>query len=137
MPTLPLHTAGRDGRCEHCGEAWPCRDSLASSESLRDQVDDPALDETEQECICTTAMRAQEMHVQECPLFDAWYDSVKPRQRDVNPRCPSCTSPDANGCPPMFHPAHRWRPCEVRMPDGAVCGCMVGVEQPEYDPSQA
>jgi hypothetical protein len=123
VPPLPLHTAGRDGRCDYCGAAWPCRDSLA-----HDQADDTTPDDAEDECICTTAMRAQGMHVEECPLFDAWYDSVKPRQRDVNPRCPSCTSPDTDGRPPMFHPVHRWQPCDVRMPDGAVCGCMVGVE---------
>jgi hypothetical protein len=117
---LPLHTAGRDGRCEHC-EVWPCSDSLA-----HDQVDDTTPGDAEDECICTTAVRAQGMHVEECPLFDTWSDRIKPRQRDPNPRCSSCKTG------PMFHPAHKWTACQVSMPGGGYCGCTVGVQQPAW-----
>ena len=52
-----------------------------------------------------------------------WYvaPDVKPRDLAINPRCPDCQSPDPNGRPPMFHPAHPWGPCWVRLPDGELC----------------
>jgi hypothetical protein len=99
---------------------------------MRDQVDDTPPGEIEGDCICTTAVRAQGRHVEECPRFEDWYASVKPRQRDANPRCRSCSSPDPNGRPPMFHPEHRWGPCEVRLSGGDYCGCTVGVQQPAW-----
>jgi hypothetical protein len=56
------------------------------------------------------------------------YANVKPRDLDPNPRCYECKSPDPRGRAPMFHPAHRWGPCEVRMPGGNRCGCMADVQ---------
>ena len=52
-----------------------------------------------------------------------WYKpgEVRPRELAMLPRCPDCTSPDPSGRPPMFHPAHRWGPCWVRLPDGELC----------------
>jgi hypothetical protein len=41
------------------------------------------------------------------------------------PRCPHCKTG-----PPAFHPAHRWRPCWVKLPNGEECGCTVGVQEP-------
>ena len=60
-----------------------------------------------------------------------WYAAgdVKPREIDPNPRCYECKSPDPMGRAPVFHPAHRWGPCEVRMPGGDECGCTAGVQQ--------
>jgi len=54
---------------------------------------------------------------------DNWYDPgpVKPRQLDPNPRCPDCKTG------PMFHPAHPFEPCWVKLPGGQMCGCIVGV----------
>jgi hypothetical protein len=49
------------------------------------------------------------------------YAQVKPRNLDPNPRCYECKSDDLSGRAPMFHPAHRWGPCEVRMPGGELC----------------
>jgi hypothetical protein len=80
---------------------------------VRDQVDGTTPGNVAQDCICTTATRAQGRHVEECPLFDAWYDSVKPRQRDPNPRCHSCSSPRPE-----------WAPTDV--PPGASLGTVRG-----------
>ena len=55
------------------------------------------------------------------------YAWVKPRRIDPNPRCPECKSPDPRGRAPMFHPAHKWGPCQVRMPGGDPCGCTEGI----------
>ena len=55
-------------------------------------------------------------------------DKVKPRQMNANPRCPDCKSDDVRGGAPMFHPAHRSGPCEVRMPGGDECGSLRLVE---------
>jgi hypothetical protein len=54
-----------------------------------------------------------------------WYDPGPVRPRDVadNPRCPVCKSDDPRGRAPMFHPAHRWGPCQVQLPGQEVCGC--------------
>ena len=43
------------------------------------------------------------------------YANVKPRDIDPNPRCPDCKTG------PMFHPAHRWGPCWVKLPGGELC----------------
>ena len=46
-----------------------------------------------------------------------WYEpgEVTPRDLAINPRCPDCKPG------PMFHPAYRWGPCWVRLPDGELC----------------
>ena len=48
---------------------------------------------------------------------ERWYKpgEVKPRDLAINPRCPDCKTG------PMFHPAHRWGPCWVRLPGGELC----------------
>jgi hypothetical protein len=48
---------------------------------------------------------------------ERWYDPrpVRPRGLAINPRCPECKTG------PRFHPAHRWGPCWVRLPDGELC----------------
>ena len=53
-----------------------------------------------------------------------WYDpgEVKPRDLVPNPRCPHCKSGG------MFHPAHRWAPCQVRLEGGDLCGCSAGAQ---------
>jgi hypothetical protein len=53
-----------------------------------------------------------------CTAADAIYDQVVRRNLTPNPRCPDCKTG------PMFHPAHRWEPCLVRLPGGEVCGCI-------------
>jgi hypothetical protein len=136
VPTLPLHTAGRDGRCEHCGQTWPRSEGRALFQRVRDQVDDTTPGDVEQDCICTTAARAQGRQVEECPLFNAWPDSVKPRRRDPNPRCHSCSSPDPNGRLPMFHPEHRWGPCEVRLPGGTTAAARRRPAAPPFSTRQ-
>ena len=54
---------------------------------------------------------------------ERWYDpgEVRPLDLALNPRCPDCKSPDRSGRPLMFHPAHRWGPCWVRLPGGELC----------------
>ena len=54
---------------------------------------------------------------------ECWYDPSPAKARELasNPRCPDCTSPDLSGRLPMFHPAHRWEPCGVRLPGGELC----------------
>ena len=64
-------------------------------------------------------------------------DKVKPRTLNFMPRCYECKSPDTpllRGRPPMFHPAHKWGPCDVRMAGGEPCGCTVGVQQSPRPP---
>jgi hypothetical protein len=48
---------------------------------------------------------------------ERWYDpgEVRPRDLVTLPRCPECKAG------PMFHPAHRWGPCWVKMPNGEAC----------------
>jgi hypothetical protein len=67
-----------------------------------------------------------------------WYKpgEVRPRELAMLPRCPDCTSPDPSGRPPMFHPAHRWGPCWVKLPDGELCphgvSCLVTSSPPQF-----
>lgn len=51
---------------------------------------------------------------------DDWFQAgeVKPRKHESNSRCPDCKTG------PMFHPAHRWGPCQVNVGSGLLCGCM-------------
>ncbi len=63
-------------------------------------------------------------------MAERWHDPgpIKERNLGWNERCPECKSPDPKGMPPMFHPAHKWGPCQVQPPGQDVCGCTVGVE---------
>jgi hypothetical protein len=48
---------------------------------------------------------------------------IKPRDIPSNPRCPVCKAEDPRSGHPMYHPAHPWGPCRVRLLDGTECGC--------------
>ena len=39
----PLHNAGADGRCEQCGEPFPCPTGLAVYDSVKRALEHPAL----------------------------------------------------------------------------------------------
>ena len=54
-----------------------------------------------------------------------WHEPgpVEPREVEDNPRCPKCKTG------PMFHPAHRWGPCQVQPTGEEVCGCTYGQDK--------
>ena len=103
-----------EGPCEHAvlrGRERLDRHSLCRTWADLDGSTAPA---------CVTARSGRLTGVADA---ERWYDpgEVRPRDLAINPRCPDCQSPDPNGRPPMFHPAHPWGPCWVRLPDGELC----------------
>jgi hypothetical protein len=54
---------------------------------------------------------------------DAQLDWIKPRDLNYGGTCPMCRTET------MFHPAHRWGPCQVTV-DGVVCDCKYAIAVP-------
>jgi hypothetical protein len=48
---------------------------------------------------------------------------IKPRNLNIDARCPDCKSEDPLGGAAMFHPAHKWGPCIVVEHGGVRCPC--------------